>query len=480
MKRSLTTRLMQVAGTGAAALLLAGCATMGPAGAPQRETALDEYVEMADGTYRYEAVNRIQGEGYTAHVIDLVSQNWRSPEEVDRTEWRHWLTVVVPDEVQSDKALLYITGGRNGRPAPDSVPAEMAQMAVASRSVVAELKQVPNQPITFAGEDEGRYEDALIAYTWDKHLRGGDDFWPARLPMTKAAVRAMDTVQDYLAWLPGDQQVDVTGFVVAGASKRGWTTWTTAAVDDRVVGIVPIVIDVLNVVESMIHHHAAYGFWAPAVGDYEREGTMEWMDTPEMADLMDIVDPYAYIERYTMPKLILNSAGDQFFLPDSSQFYFRALPGERHLRYVPNTGHGLDDSDALQTVLAFHTAVIYGLQRPAVEWSFPDANTIVVGSEPRPVAAKLWTATNVEARDFRIDELGAAWTGSDLTMDGDGTFTARVQTPEQGWTGFFIELMFDIGAPTPLKLTTPVRVVPDTLPYEGAWAAHLEEQRLAR
>lgn len=38
---------------------------------------------------------------------------------------------------------------------------------------------------------------------------------------------------------------DLKNFVVGGASKRGWTTWTTAAVDDRVVAIVPVVIDLL-------------------------------------------------------------------------------------------------------------------------------------------------------------------------------------------------------------------------------------------
>jgi len=67
----------------------------------------------------------------------------------------------------------------------------------------------------------------------------------ARLPMTKSAVRAMDTVT---AFLGSSREVTSGGrFVVAGGSKRGWTTWTTAAVDKRVVGIIPIVIDVLNI-----------------------------------------------------------------------------------------------------------------------------------------------------------------------------------------------------------------------------------------
>ena len=57
-------------------------------------------------------------------------------------------------------------------------------------------------------------------------------------------------------------------FVVSGASKRGWTTWTTAAVDKRVVAIIPIVIDLLNVEPSFEHHWQAYGFWAPAIKDY--------------------------------------------------------------------------------------------------------------------------------------------------------------------------------------------------------------------
>jgi hypothetical protein len=57
---------------------------------------------------------------------------------------------------------------------------------------VTELRMVPNQPLTFVGETQRRSEDAIIAYSWDRYLRTGDEGWPLRLPMTKSVVRAMD------------------------------------------------------------------------------------------------------------------------------------------------------------------------------------------------------------------------------------------------------------------------------------------------
>src|SRR3954454_23636462 len=112
-------------------------------------------------------------------------------------------------------------------------------MALATKSVIAELKMVPNQPLVFAGETEGRTEDSLIAYTWDKFLRTEDPKWPARLPMTKAAVRAMDTITSFCDSAEAGERIKVDSFVVAGGSKRGWTTWTAAAVDKRVIAIMP-------------------------------------------------------------------------------------------------------------------------------------------------------------------------------------------------------------------------------------------------
>ena len=42
---------------------------------------------------------------------------------------------------------------------------------------------------------------------------------------------------------------------------------------------------------------------------------------------------------------------------------------------------------------------------------------------------------------------------------------ARVAARRPGWTAFFVELTFPSGGKYPLKVTSGVRVVPDTLPY---------------
>jgi PhoPQ-activated pathogenicity-related protein len=51
----------------------------------------------------------------------------------------------------------------------------------------------------------------------------------------------MDTITAVMATPEADPSGEK--FVVSGGSKRGWTTWTAAAVDKRVVAIVPASID---------------------------------------------------------------------------------------------------------------------------------------------------------------------------------------------------------------------------------------------
>ena len=156
-------------------------------------TALDRYVEASDPSYRYEVAATIPGNGYTASVIDMTSQTWRAPGEVDRTAWTHWLIVIKPAEVRHRTAFLYISGGNNNSAAPKTADENLVRVATITKSVVAELRMVPNQPLVFTDDKQPRTEDAIIAYTWDKFIRTGDHQWPLRLPMTKAAVRESDS-----------------------------------------------------------------------------------------------------------------------------------------------------------------------------------------------------------------------------------------------------------------------------------------------
>jgi PhoPQ-activated pathogenicity-related protein len=453
------------------ALVLAGCApkepspqTQSPASPtarPVESTALDEYVAKADPNYGFRLVNTFPGKGHKVFLLEMTSQAWLTTQEVDRPVWKHWMIVVKPDEDTSPNSLLMISGGANDGKVPASANESLIKIALATKSVVTELKMVPNQPLVFAGETEGRKEDSLIGYTWDKFLRTGDPKWPARLPMTKAVVRAMDTVTTFCGSAEGGG-LKVSGFVVSGASKRGWTTWATAAVDKRVIAIMPIVIDVLNVEPSMRHHYAAYGFWAPAVGDYTAFNIMDWMGTPENRALLKIEDPYEYRDRLTMPKFILNASGDQFFLPDSSQFYFDDLPGVKYLRYVPNADHSLKGSDAYQTLEACYNAVLHNVPLPRFAWKMEPDGATRVTAQDKPTEVKLWQATNPEARDFRVETFGTNWQSTALSGQGDGVFVGRVPKPAKGWTAFFVELTFPGGTAAPFKFTTPVRVVPDT------------------
>lgn len=429
---------------------------------------LRTYAQTTKAEYSYRLHKTIPGKGYTTHVLRLISGKWLTENEVQETEWWHWLHVVVPDSLSSSTALLMIGGGKREDSEPKDAPSSLRQIALQTHSVVAHLHNVPNQPLNFINDPYGRRsEDEIIAYGWRKFLEagGGEDQvqWLARLPMTRAAVRAMDAITDYTTQMLGRP---VTRFVTAGGSKRGWTTWATAIADERVVAIAPLVIDLLNLEPSFRHHWQAYGQWSPAVDDYVREGIMEWMGTVEFNRLLKYADPYSYRKQLTLPKMVINASGDEFFLPDSWQFYWQDLVGEKHLRYVPNTGHSLSKTDAEETVAAFFESVVKQTPRPDFNWRV-DQGALVIETSPNqpPQSIKLWQATNDKARDFRLPVLGKAYSSTDVPLSSDGKYRIAVTPPEKGWTAFFVELTYPGPGRTPFKLTTGVTVTPEQLPY---------------
>ncbi len=434
-----------------------------------QQTALDQYIARPDQSYSWKLANTISGEGYKGYILELTSQSWRTESEVDRPVWKHWLTIVKPEKVVSNKALLFVGGGSNKDPAPQSIQERTLKFALETKTVVAELGMVPNQPLSFAdSKDKARSEDDLIAYSRVKQMATRDDMWLVRLAMVKSGVRAMDAVQEFLASAEGGG-LRVNEFVVSGGSKRGWTTWLMAAVDKRVIAIMPAVINALNSEAITRHHFEAYGFFSSALNDYVNHKLFpDKIGTPEYQHILAIEDPYNYRnrERLKIPKYLVNASGDQFFLPDNSQFYFGELKGEKYLRYVPNSKHNLAGTDARESMMAFYESVLINRRRPEFSWKKEKDGSLVVKVKDKPREVNIWQATNPKARDFRVDTIGNAYTSRPLKEQKPGVYIGKVEKPAQGFTAFFVELVYDSGGKYPFKFTTEVSVVPDVLPFK--------------
>lgn len=486
---------------------------------PVADTAvLDTYVASCDPSYAYELemTSSVPSVGITSYLINMTSGAWRGAADVDQVLWRHYVTIIEPPVVTSTTALLMVSGGSTGSQPSLAYAELMAPFSLSTGTVVAMIQAIPNQPLLFADEKDTRSEDAIIAHSYDQYMTGHEEenpdmTWPALLPMTRAAVRAMDTIQQFMALEKPGAAVVIENFVVTGASKRGWTTWLTAAADQRVTAIMPIVIDVLNMDEQMEHQFKAYGEYAAAVQDYVDAEVFDRLGTPAGASLLKIVDPYEYRTRLTIPKMIVNSTGDQFFLPDSSQFYMRRasasqnVPGSNYLYYAPNTDHSLSSGDqisvdlgAYNSLLAFYNSFIREVNRPVFNWTV-NGNQIVLTTETKPKTVKLWQASNRTSRDFRLETIGEDWTSTVLctscieddeegeicgeeTTEGEtegegdispcesGMYVGEVPVPAEGdgWTAFFLQMIYP-GPDANLSdvdfgFSTQVVVIPNTYP----------------
>ena len=259
-------------------LLPAGCraqqappqSASAPAAAIPRE--LDDYIARPEPVYKWAKMaaqpatdGAITGDatadlvlggltqGTQVQDLQLTSLQWQG------STWTHRLQIVKPTKLlYPDRALLIITFG-NGS-AEEAMLAKVAANTNGAPAVI--LYGVPNQPIF------GLKEDALIAHTFVKYLETNDADWPLLFPMTKSAVKAMDAISEFSEKEWGHK---IDKFVVSGGSKRGWTTWLTAAVDKRVIGIVPMVYNNLNLGKQMPHQLESWGAYSRSISDYTEQ-----------------------------------------------------------------------------------------------------------------------------------------------------------------------------------------------------------------
>jgi PhoPQ-activated pathogenicity-related protein len=359
---------------------------------PLASADLRSYVQADDEAYRWEPrAQTDRPDGLTVHELQLTSQVWQG------IPWRHRLQVLTPRTIPDLQplVLLLITGTD---PAAQEVR-DGRVMAQALRAPVAILHDVPNQPL-FGGLEE----DALLAYTFVQFLDTQDPTWPLLLPMVKSVVRAMDAVQ---AFLQRERHAAVSGFVVSGASKRGWTTWLTPVVDERVKAIAPLVYDNLNLAQQLRHQRATWGEVSGEIADYTTRGLPQRLLAGEKRaqELAALVDPFSYRQQLTLPKLIILGTNDRYWPLDAVHLYADALPGERYLLYLANAGHTLQSGRqrVVAGLMALFQHTVGRRRLPTLRGEAQaEANTLTLAmtSDQQPQAVRAWIAT-APTTDFR-------------------------------------------------------------------------------
>jgi PhoPQ-activated pathogenicity-related protein len=413
-------------------------------------TALETYIAKPDDSYEWHVRARYEMRGAELVELILTSQTWRG------TAWKHQLVLIKPSRIDDGKRGLLIVGGGRWRdsldedPPPDEIQdGADTFVAIARRlhTVVAVLGQVPFQPLF------DRREDELIAYTFDQYLKTGDSEWPLLLPMVKAAVRAMDASSAAAAT---EWRTPLSTFTVLGGSKRGWTTWLTAAVDPRVTALVPAVIDALDMERHFPHQTETWGAPSEKIAPYTQLDLPRVLGSDEGAALRRIVDPWEYRASITQPKLVVLATNDGYFPVDSANLYWDSLVGPKYLLYLPNDQHSIRDYRRLiPTLEALHDSVGGGKPMPDIDWEYrwgDGAVTLCVKSSPRPTRVVLWRSESAD-RDFR----DAVW--EKISEDRPGApLVLTVPRPSSGYSGVFAEAVYGRGL-LPYSLSTNLALV---------------------
>jgi PhoPQ-activated pathogenicity-related protein len=458
------------------------------------QNVLTEFINYDDQAYSYKLESQSIDKSLTVYHYKFHSQRWPIHEvpTVPSTIWVHNLIIYVPKILKHNQVLLCVGGGYNANKEGQEdwlQPKELfdfAKMATTNMAPVVNLQNVPNQFLLINGT--AKKEDQILAMTYKLFIEDPikNIYLPGHLPMAKAIIKAMDASEEILK---EEHAIEVDSFVLTGISKRGWASWLAAIEDDRVSAIIPVAIDILNVQKSIVHICSVYKDGCPyALRDYREEGITELISSEGFAELMKIEDPFSYLgagystkyqEQFTkLAKYIINSSGDDFFVPDCSKFYFQDLPGEANfIRYLPNSLHYLRGnfiSDATGNLQKVENAVsdfFYftnnNAKLPKVSYNF-HKDIIFVNSSVAPKAAVLWIYNNEEERDFRFLSSYSNWhlfkkkivsffyselcdrcydqqeIGFESNTDAEVQIVAKLPSFEQGWQASFLELHYNI------------------------------------
>ena len=494
-------------------------------------TPLDVYVQKSEPKYSWYDTGVVVDKmlfGSTAHMLNVTSLEWLDTARAvgpNGAIWSHQVMVVIPKKLTiHNMSTVVLTGGCNeghgngtGPSPPDASDEYLTvadNIAYQTGGIAVVVYQIPNCHYHFPSDptNKRRSEDALIAWAWYEYVNDPkhDPEWLPRLPMAKAGFQCMKAVEEYL------QQKKIAnpkGWLVSGASKRGWTSWMVGATTPfeglpLVIGIAPLVPIVPNLVAEVHRQWMSYDGFTFAFTDYAAVNFTQIIDGPEFASALKIIDPMYYGERLSqVPKVVVLSSDDEFMQFDWSDIWYDSLTGEKHLLIAPNSEHSLATGipEVLACLSAFYKSLAEGVtERPTFDYQYNQTNGAITVTIPKgmvhgKVVLRHATTFSTVRRDFRWvrlanDATGACnlpeikippvsegggnclvpiiWEGTTLQPIDASTPNVYVgipPTPKKGhWKGYYIEVYYpsNVGIKSEFQFTTPGYAWPNTLPFK--------------
>jgi PhoPQ-activated pathogenicity-related protein len=491
---------------------------------------LDEYIRKPESKFAWHDTGVVIDKmlfGSTATMLNVTSLEWLDTTKAigpNGALWTHQVMVVIPKKLTiTNMSTVVMTGGCNADhgngtgPAPptakDEYLAVADNIAYQTGGIVVAVYQIPNCKMHFPSDPSGkaREEDALIAWAWYEYIQDPqhNPEWLPRLPMAKAGFQCMKAVEQYLSQ---KKIANINGWLVSGASKRGWTSWIVGAVTPtpdlpNVIAIAPLVPIVPDLIPEIHRQWKSYDGFTFAFTDYTAINFTQFLDGPEFSSALEIIDPIHYGERLAqIPKVVVLSSDDEFMQFDWSDIWYEKLTGEKHLLIAPNSEHSLASGipEILACLSAFYVSLAKGLtERPSFTYDYNNSTGAITVTIPDniphgKVVLRHAQTMQSERRDFRWirlanNDTGACtfpevkipavsegggncvvpiiWTGKTLKPTDPSkpnVFTAIPPEPKDGhWTGYYVEIYYPSNEiKSEFQFTTPGYAWPNTLPFK--------------
>ncbi len=401
-------------------------------------SALENYVEKNNSLTWNLIGERVLSNGSSESVIDVSGLKWKG------VTWHNRVMITIPAHIKYRNAAMMslVSGFREKR---DDLYAAMAARAQANGIPFILICDEPNQPLF------GLKGTQLIFYTFKKFVETSQEDWPLLLPMVKSVVASMNAVQQYLR----TKHLSVEKFFMFGISKLGWVTYLTAAIDPRIFAIVPMAYDSLNFLKQLEHQLKNWGVNGRSVlsdVNLTFSQAINLLNSEKGRTLADILDPYNYIEKLKMPKLIVEGTNDELWPVDAGSIYFYDLLGKNYALYLPNKKHKIEyELSIVNTILAFFKSSFRNEKLVDFRWGY-SGESLFITAEPLPISVTGWMAKS-KTLDFRSSH----WTRVPAkTLD--GKYVVSTKPLDDMNTCYLGEVTFEKYGIT-FKLTTLPKIV---------------------